>query len=144
MEAAFRDVLRKEPLFPKRGEMSEGFLALSRAHEESNKTDRAREALQVAQWISEPGSELAGRLEARQLWLQARELAAAGLAAPGVYRRILELDPDHEGAKEMLGQLAPEESAASKLVTKAILVSFLIFLASTLVYLRIRSIRRAS
>jgi tetratricopeptide (TPR) repeat protein len=139
MEQAYREVLSKEPLFPRRGEMAEGFLALSRSYSEKGESALAKKALLTALWVSEPESDIARQIEARQLWLRAEELKKAGLATPGVYQRILELDPTHEGAAEMLATLVPQENGRSKIIVKAVIVSFIIFLAAILVFLRIRT-----
>ncbi len=138
MEKDFRQVLGKEPLFPRREEMAEGFLALSRSFDEAAEPKRLKEALLMALWVSDPESDIAKRIKARQLWMDAQSFKKAGLAAPDLYRRILALDPTHEEAKEMLAELLPKESGRNRVVIKAVIVSFIIFLASLLIFLRIR------
>ena len=64
-----------------------------------------------------------------------------GLASIALYQRILTLDPNHAGAKEMIETLTPEKHATRDLIINAVQVSVVIFLALALIFMRLRTPR---
>ncbi len=139
MEHAFREVLRNEPMFEKRHEMAEGFLELAEELDRHDSHDKALTRLKLALRLAEPGSIVARRAEARFKWLDAEALREAGVAVPALYDFVLKSDPEHKGARMWHDRLTGAEAAPDTIITKALIVSFLIFLAATLVFLRMRS-----
>ena len=143
MSRAFRELLRDRPMFAGRHEMAAGFLAHAEALAASGQADRSLAELRLALRVAEPGSEAGRRARARLRWLEAERFREGGVADPALYRRVLEADPAHEGAREMLALLTGEATPTPRLVTKAALVSFVVFLAALLVLRRARGRRAA-
>ncbi|MCP4605519.1 MAG: hypothetical protein GY847_34195 [Proteobacteria bacterium] len=139
MERAYKKVLKTEPMFPGRRKMAKGFLEFGDTLENSGQRDEARLKLRTAHRLAEPGTETARRAEARLKWIQAEELRAVGVVDPGMYKQVLKSDPEHSGASKWDRRLAGDRASPEQLVTKAIVVSFFVFLAALLVFLRLRS-----
>jgi hypothetical protein len=139
MAKIYKQVLSDEPMFPRRHEMAEGFLDLSRHLDDDADSDAKTAALMMARRVAAPDSDIAKRCEAELLWLEGESLKKEGLVSVALYRRILSLVPDHKGAKAMIHALTPgKKGTMEDLVKKAIMVSFVIFLAITLIFLRVR------
>ncbi|MCP4599025.1 MAG: hypothetical protein GY847_00520 [Proteobacteria bacterium] len=139
MEHAFKEVLRGEPMFGRRNEMAEGFLTLSEELEQHNSHDESMTKLRLALRLAEPGSEVARQAEARIKWREAEALRKAGIAVPHLYNTVLKSDPEHKDARTWYDRLTGADSTPDALITKSLIVSFFIFLAATLVFLRLRS-----
>lgn len=138
MEKAFYDVLKKEPMYPKRNEMAAGFAALADSLDD-DEHDKKEAALRMVLRVSDDATSPAARLAtARLMWLRSKPLREAGLAAPEFYQRILALDPSFENASEVLEQLQPSTPSRSHVLVKAFVVSLLIFLGGLLIILRLR------
>ena len=140
MATIYKMVLKTEPMFPRRAEMAQGFLDLSRAIADDASVEK-KAALMLAKRISEPESPTAKQADAELMWLQAEAYRKAGLAPLSLYHRILGLNPGHAEAREMLEALTPAEDTKRDLVINALQVSFIIFLASTLIFMRLRTQR---
>ncbi len=139
MERAFQKVLGSEPMFPRRNEMAPGFLALARALEEKGESAAARERLRTLLRIADPASDESRLAAARLKWIQAEQLRELGVADPELYRQVLEDDPENDAARAWFEQLTGQESSSGQIVTKALVVSFIVFLAASLVFLRLRA-----
>ena len=143
MATAFHEVLRQAPMFPRRGEMAEGFAALADAYDDDEAEKKEAALMMVLRVSEDDASAVRRRAEARLLWLRAKPLREAGLAAPEFYHRILTLDPAFEPAEEMLQRLRPDAPSRGHLIGKAFLVSLIIFLGGLLLILRLRRVRQA-
>lgn len=141
MARIYKSVLKTEPMFPRRAEMAAGFLDLADAIEGDTSADRKKAALMLAKRVSPPESSTAKQADAELMWLQAEAYRQAGLAPLALYHRILSLDPKHTGAKEMIDILTPEKDVRRDLCINALQVSFVIFLAFTLIFMRFRTPR---
>ncbi len=141
MAQVYQEVLEKAPVFPRRGEMAAGFLAYSSTFDDEKHEKMRIAALKMALRVADQDSPEAKLAEGELLWLQAENLRRSGLVAPEIYERILALNPEHGGAKAMKQELASESSGHTRLIPKAMIVSFILFLASVLVYMRIKSSR---
>ena len=94
-----------------------------------------RTALRVA----DPKSPIAGRAQAAIDWRRAEDLLSRGILDLELYRSVLVNDPGHREAKERVKYLGGAATPPSRIVTKSLTVSLLIFLASMLVYFRLRA-----
>lgn len=139
MARVYKSVLKTEPMFPRRAEMAAGFLDLADTIKGERAIDRKKAALMLAKRVSPPKSPSAKQADAKLMWLQAEAYRQAGLAPLALYHRILALDPKHTGAKEMIDSLTPEKNTKRDLVVNAAQVSFVIFLAFTLIFMRLRA-----
>ncbi len=138
MEKAYREVLKKEPMFPQRGEMAEGFSALADSFDEDD-AEKKEAALRMVLRVSDDNTSATYcSAEARLLFLKNAPLRAQGLVAPSLYRRISALDPNSKEAKRISESLNPSEKGKSSLVLKALLVSVSIFVGALLIFFRLR------
>jgi hypothetical protein len=140
MEAAYRDVLKKAPMFKRRGDMAEGFLALSETLDDDQEKKKREAALKMALRVARPDSKEARLARARLLFQEAEVFREAGLVAPDTYERILVLEPNHQGAREVRDDLQPVEQGMGRVLKKALIVSAIIFIVGLLVYFRLRAI----
>jgi hypothetical protein len=143
MATIYKEVLKAEPLFPRRDEMAKGFFELALHLDEHAEPDRKKEALMMARRVSAPDTEVARRTAAELMWLEAEALRREGVAPLALYQRILSLVPAHPGAGEMVKMLSPGTVDRQELILRAIMVSFVIFLAVTLLFLRLRRLSRS-
>lgn len=141
MSEVYQEVLKRAPMFPRRGEMAAGFLAYSNTFDTEGEEIRRVAALKMALRVAEEESREAKLAKGDLLWLQTERLRRSGLVAPEIYERILALNPEHSGAQAMLKELDSERGGRTRLIPKAMIVSFILFLASVLVYARIKSSR---
>ena len=139
MATIYKKVLGAEPMFPRRNEMAPGFLDLARSLDDHADGDTKKAMLMMARRVAQPDSAVAKRCEAELMWLEGESLRKQGLAATALYQHILALAPDHAGAKEMVETLTPPKKGMQELVIKAVMVSVIIFLAITLIFLRVRT-----
>ena len=139
MASIYREVLGAEPMFPRRAEMAKGFLDLALSLDGDAETDAKKNTLTMARRVAEPDSEVEKVATAELLWLEGETLRHNGLTSAKLYQRILTLMPEHDGAKEMLQTLTPTQNNRKTLITKALMVSFIIFLAGVLIFLRLRA-----
>jgi hypothetical protein len=137
MAQKFAEVLRNEPMFPRRHEMAVGFLDLAVVHEEPGRLDRARDAILLALRVAQPGSEEHGRAQARLKWIEAEVNRLAGAVDPVLYARIAEMDPDHDEAARLARELSVDDPRLRNLPRKAVLISLFLFLAAVLVIRRV-------
>lgn len=136
MAAKFAEVLRDEPMFPRRHEMATGFLELAALREEQEALDTARDATLLALRVAQPGSPEHGRAQARLKWIEAEVNRKAGAVDPVLYARIAEMDPDHGEAASLARELAVDDPRMRNLGRKAVMISLLVFLAAILVIRR--------
>lgn len=141
MDKAFREVLKKSPMFPRRGEAAPGFFALAESFDEDDIQKKEAALMMVLRVTDDESSKVYRAAKARLLWLRSKPLREKGLAAPRIYRRISKLDPSFEGAADMLRALRPDAVSKTGIVVKALLVSLIIFLGGFLIILRLRRAR---
>jgi tetratricopeptide (TPR) repeat protein len=99
--AAFDKVLARSPLFERRKEMVKVYAARARSlgqHEDA--LAMMRKALRL-----DPTGEHAKKIEAEIAYLEGRLLIAQGTPDKFAFKRALELDPAHAGAREALTSL---------------------------------------
>jgi tetratricopeptide (TPR) repeat protein len=138
MESSYRKVLKAAPMFPKRDRMADGFFAYARSLMDRDQGGEAEEKLRMAYRLAEPDTETAGHIRAELNWLKAEKLRAAGIADLELYKLVLKDNPSHEAAAEWVEKLANPDASIDKIVTKVLIVSFFVFLAASLVFLRLR------
>lgn len=140
MAGAYRAILRHEPLYPKGNEMAEGFLMLSDQllEREQEQDEPALENARLAFRLASPDTPLAKRAKARISWIEVERLRRAKIVDPQMYRNILADDPEHKMAQKMLEQISGPEMTTGRLVLKTLVVSFFVFLAASLTFLRLR------
>ncbi len=138
MATAYRDVLKHEPMFPKRREMAEGFWAFSNALSRQDRTDEAMTMLRLAERTADMASPLGKRIRAHRLFLEAEALRETGLIDPARYVEVIERDPEHEAAIARLREVTQPHAPSEKLAMKSLIVSFVVFCAALLVYVRLR------
>lgn len=142
MARLFGQVLRNEPMFPRRHEMADGYLALAVRHEEQERLDEARAATLMALRVAQPGSPLHGRAAARLKWIEAEVNRRGGAVDPQLYAQIAEMDPDNEDAADLARGLAVGDPRLRNLALKAVLISVFVFMAAMLVVRRIGLLSR--
>ena len=139
MAERFEQVLEDAPVFPRRHAMAAGFLDWAAALEEDDRRDDARRATLLALRVAEDGSTEARRAEARLRWLEAEAARAGGALDVGLYREVLELDPDLDRAREWASAGDPDRSRDGERLRKALIVSGVIFVSALLVAFRLRA-----
>jgi hypothetical protein len=142
MAARYAEVLRNEPMFPRRHEMAAGFIELAALRERQERLDGAREATLLALRVARHGSEEHGRAQARLKWIEAEVNRKAGAVDPVLYARIAEMDPDHGEAASLAQELAIDDPRLRNLGRKAVLISLFVFLTAILVIRRIGMLGR--
>jgi tetratricopeptide (TPR) repeat protein len=138
MAEKFKEILNAEPMFPKRHEMSEGFLALSDMADQLRKPEKAILNARLALRVADPGSPQAMRAKSRLKWAEAEAFEKTGLAVSELYQAILKGDPKHLGARRRHKKLASTEIPMDRLIIKSVVVSVLVFLALSLVFWRLK------
>ena len=109
MAAQFDTVLARAPTFERRAEMVEGYLALARKVEGS---DRQRAALLARKALRlDPQNPQARAIEAYLLVLEAEQLAAEGLVDTAPLKRAIELDPTSGRPRDLLARLEASPQA---------------------------------
>jgi hypothetical protein len=141
MSACFERVLRDFPMFPRRGEMTEGFLARAAELERAGDSDGSRRTAMLAWRVSAPGSEQARRAEARLGWLRAEAMRHRGVLDLDLYRRIAEFSPDPGAAAERVRE-GERGSSGGQLALQAAVVSAALFAGGLLVLVRLRRLGR--
>ena len=141
MERHYRRVLRDEPMFPRRSEMAEGFLALAKVRERSGDPEAAAAAALMAARVARPGSLEASRAEARRAWLEAEDLRRAGVPDRGLYLRVSQIEPEHDEAAAWARRLSGEGTTVEDIAARAGMVSIFVFLAAALVLRRVGVLR---
>ncbi len=139
MEAAFREVLRNEPMFPKRSEMAACYLEFATSLAEDDRNEDAKQKLSMADRLAEDGSEVSRRVRASVTFRKAEDLRKAGTVDPELYKKVLDYDPDHQMARVRYETLTGKRPPTLSLVIKSIAVSLIVFLAAMLVMRRIRT-----
>ncbi len=115
--SAFDKVLARSPLFERRKEMVKTYVARARALAEDRRTPgRVEQALAMMRKALrlDPAGDRARKLEAEIAYLDGLVLIEQGTPDKFTFKRALELDPSHAGAREALASLedkvAPRES----------------------------------
>jgi hypothetical protein len=137
MDRDFRLVLRDAPLFARRGEMAEGFLAYAASLESAGRAAEARAEILVARRVSPEGSPGWRKAEARLKWLVAEQMRAAGAASPDLYRQVLALDPGSDDAASRLALLTGTRPRPAEVAIKGAFVAVFVFLAAFLTVRRL-------
>ncbi|HUT79203.1 MAG TPA: hypothetical protein VM285_16005, partial [Polyangia bacterium] len=141
MSGCFERVLRDFPMFPRRGEMAEGFLAHAQALERAGDADGAKRIAMLASRVSIPGSDSASRAEARLAWLRAESMRRQGVLDLDLYRRIAKFAPDPREAAKRVNE-GERGSSRGQLALQAAAVSLALFAAGLLVLVRLRRLGR--
>jgi hypothetical protein len=141
MEKAFREVLKSEPMFPKKSEMAEGFFALADSIDDDDAAKKEAALMMVLRVSDDDAAPLHRSAEARLLYMRNAPLRDQGLAAPNLYLRIVNLDPTLKNAAKMVDRLKPESAGRSRLIYKALLVSLFIFIGGLLLFFRLHKAR---
>ncbi|MEM9692106.1 MAG: hypothetical protein AAGA56_06155, partial [Myxococcota bacterium] len=107
--AAFDEVLARDPLFPRRETMAATYLerGLELARDPAQ-AEAAMIALRKGLRLRVHEAEPSPKHEAELLFLEASALAAQGTPDPFLLARVLELNPDHREAKQLLDSLDGE------------------------------------
>jgi hypothetical protein len=137
MDLDYRAVLRDAPLFARRTEMAEGFLAYAASLEAAGRTADAREATLMARRVSSRGSPEWRKAEARLKWFVAEQMRAAGAASPELYRQVLALDPGSADAALRLARLTGAKPRPAEVAIKGAFVAVFVFLAAFLAVRRL-------
>jgi hypothetical protein len=137
MERLFRQVLRDEPMFPRRHEMAPGFLELAARFEENEQLSQARAMSLLALRVADPRSAEHGRAQASLKWIEAEVNRRGGAVDLELYEQISRMDPDHDEASGMADDLAAGGPGFGKLGLKAAVIALFVFLAAVLVVRRI-------
>ncbi|MCP4198048.1 MAG: hypothetical protein GY762_12945 [Proteobacteria bacterium] len=138
MAEKYKEILKAEPMFPKRHEMSEGFLALSDMADRRGQAEKAIANARMALRVADPGSPQARRAKSRLKWAEAEAFEKAGIAVSDLYQTILDGDPKHIGALRRQKGLTSTEVPVDRLIIKSVAVSVLVFLALSLVFWRLK------
>jgi hypothetical protein len=125
-------------MFPKRHEMSRGFLALSDLADKQGLSEKAISNARIALRVADPGTPQALRAKSRLKLAEAEEFENAGVAISELYQAILEGDPKQVGAKKKQNRLTSTNIPTERLVIKSLIVSILVFLAFSLVFWRLK------
>ncbi len=96
----FRFVLARHPTFERRAEMVPALIETARRLEGSDAV-KAESLWRLALWV-DPAGPRAREVRAAVLFLEAERAMARGVADPELYRAVLRVDPNHEGAKEQV------------------------------------------
>jgi len=131
---AFDRVLARVPLFERRAEMVEAYVALASLVEKQNKRNDALELLRRARRLVPDGPNTA-KLDSRIAVLEAQGLIEAGTPDRFLLRRALELDPSNQQARELLGSLedaGKERQSRSKRYLAATVVGLVAAIAMVL------------
>jgi hypothetical protein len=139
MEQKFREVLKNEPLFLRRGEMAQGFLKIGRRAAKENEMPVALRAFRMAARVAQPGGQDSRLAKARLKWIAAEAWREDGVTHAGLYKEVLDNDPGHEGARSLHDELTGATTSGTTIVTKAFIVSLIIFLCALIVFLRTRN-----
>lgn len=140
MAEHFDAVLARAPSFERRTEMVDGYLALARKVESSDRTQAlllARKALRL-----DPQNVQAKSIEAYILTLESEQLAARGLIDTALLKQAIELDPNASHARDLLANLeaSPQARAhAGYRYLAAAVIGAIAVIASLLVGLTRRS-----
>ncbi|MDW8249696.1 MAG: hypothetical protein RMJ98_10400 [Myxococcales bacterium] len=141
MATQFDAVLARAPTFERRHEMVEGYLALARKIESS---DRPRAALLARKALRlDPQNPQARAIEAYILTLEAEQLASEGLVDTAPLRRAMELDPSNSRPRDLLARLETSPQARAHegyRYLAAIAIGALAVVASLLVGLSRRAV----
>lgn len=108
---AFDKVLARSPLFERRKDMVMIYVARARAMVEDRRTPgRVEEALAMMRKALrlDPASDQAKKIDAEIAYLEGLFLIEQGTPDKFSFKRALELDPAHTGAKEALASLADQ------------------------------------
>lgn len=97
---AFDAVLARQPLFERRADMAAAYVTLGEKLEETN-AEGARAAYLKALRLA-PESARAPRAKAGLAYLEGMALEARGIEDERAFRRVVELDPGHPGARAWL------------------------------------------
>jgi hypothetical protein len=96
----FRFVLARHPTFERRAEMVTPLVEAARRLQGSDAA-KAETLWRLALWVDPAGAK-AREIRAAILFLEAERSMARGVADPELYRAVLRVDPNHEGAKEQV------------------------------------------
>jgi hypothetical protein len=132
MATLFGRVLRNEPMFPKRSEMTPGFLRLAARCEEQGRLEEARDATLLALRVAEPGSADRDRAAARLRWIEAEVNRLGGAADAELYAEIARMDPQNTDAAALAAELGAGDPRARGLPRKAMLISLFVFFSAFL------------
>ncbi|MEZ4233416.1 MAG: hypothetical protein R3B89_29820 [Polyangiaceae bacterium] len=109
---AFDKVLARSPLFDRRGEMIDTYVAFAEKHVDEE-PEKAEAALRRARRLSNDDG-VDKRVQSLLWYLEGQELVARGVADQVPFRRALELDPDNQRAKRALEEIQRGEQKQKK------------------------------
>ncbi|MBI2390200.1 MAG: hypothetical protein HYV09_11480 [Deltaproteobacteria bacterium] len=105
--ASFDALLARAPQFDRRAELAPAYLELAR-----KKDDRATARLLYAKAARlAAGTPLAGTIEADLAVLDTRELVERGIADTSLLQKALALEPNHQGARDLLQRIENDARA---------------------------------
>ncbi len=138
MATLFDQVLAQSPLFERSSEMVPGYFEYARAHLD-DAPDKAMRALRRVQRLAESGERSAKPAESLLLTLTAESLLARHIADQALVRRAIELDPENQRARTLLGRMSHGEvdhDARSRRYTAAFVIAALAIVAVIFIALR--------
>ncbi len=145
MRDKFDRVLAVNPLFERRDEMADGFLAYAESKKDSDR-DSAIEALRRAERVTTDENK-ASRFRSFRFALEARQLLDRGLADQGLIDKALSLDPQNELARQTLEEGAsggrPTVSRGSRYLAAGIIASVALLGALGILFVGARRRRSA-
>ena len=105
--ASFDALLARAPTFERRAELAPPYFELAKR---TVAKDRAQGRVLMAKAARLAfGTPLSASVEAELTFLDAQELLEHGVADTALLRKVIELDPNHAGARDLLGRLESEE-----------------------------------
>jgi len=104
---SFDALLARAPTFERRAELAPPYLELGKRIAAKDRV-QGRALMAKAARLA-VGTPLAASIDAELTFLDAQDLLERGVADTALLRKVLELDPNHAGARELLGRLESEE-----------------------------------
>jgi tetratricopeptide (TPR) repeat protein len=105
--ASFDALLARAPTFDRRAELAPAYFELGKRTAAKDRT-QGRVLMSKAARLA-TGTPLSASIEAELAFLEAQDLLDHGVADTALLRKVVQLDPNHQGARDLLTRLESEE-----------------------------------
>jgi tetratricopeptide (TPR) repeat protein len=105
--ASFDALLARAPTFERRAELAPPYFELGKRTAAKDRVQGRALMAKAARLAA--GTPLAASIDAELTFLDAQDLLERGVADTALLRKVVELDPNHTGARDLLGRLESEE-----------------------------------
>ncbi|MCU0663648.1 MAG: hypothetical protein MUC50_15135 [Myxococcota bacterium] len=137
MAELYKAALAEAPSFARDEKLTAGLVALVGKYERAGDAEKALALARFTSWLLESGGTQQRSMRALQLEDGLRSAQGDQIVSAAQYHQLLSLDPQRESARKWLDANEPKGFHAARAVSKSLMVSFILFLATMLVRRRL-------